>query len=72
MKKIMALFLCLVMILGLFSGCAAEDTPYVPHGDALMAEDADLNTPIAEEKEPQELTMVCYMDKPLNPYKSSD
>ena len=72
MKNITALFLCLVMILGLFSGCAAEDTPYVPHGDALMAEDADLNTPIAEEKEPQELTMVCYMDKPLNPYRSGD
>ena len=42
MKKI-ALFLCLSLLLGLFSGCAAEDTPYDPTGNALAAENADLS-----------------------------
>lgn len=72
MKKTLPLILCLALILGALSGCAAEDTPYVPHGDALMSEDADLNAPIEEEKEPQELTMVCYLDRSMNPFVSSD
>ena len=72
MKKILVLVLCLVMVLSCFSGCAAEDTPYVPKGDALMDEEADLNTPISEETEEQELTMVCYLEKSMNPYVSND
>ena len=72
MKKTLVLVLSLVMILGCFSGCAAEDTPYVPHGDALVHEDTDLNAPIEEVKDPQELTMVCYLDKSMNPYVSND
>ena len=72
MKKYLCLMLCAALILGCFSGCAAEDTPYVPHGDALMPEDADLNAPIEEEKEPQELTMVCYLDRSMNPFTSND
>ena len=72
MKKLLTLFLCFCLCAGCFSGCAAEDTPYVPHGDALMPEDTDLNTPIKEEKEPQELTMVCYLDRSMNPFTSND
>ena len=41
MKKILPLILCLALVLGCISGCAAEDTPYVPHGGALAPEDAD-------------------------------
>ncbi len=72
MKKHLALLLVLCLMLSIFSGCAAEDTPYVPHGDALMPEDADVNAPIEEEEEPQELTMVCYLDRSMNPFVSSD
>lgn len=72
MKRILPLILCLALLLGALSGCAAEDTPYVPQGDALMSEDADLNAPIEEEKDPQELTMVCYLDRSMNPYVSGD
>ena len=72
MKRILPLILCLTLLLSLLSGCAAEDTPYVPHGDALMPEDADLNTPIEEEVAPQELTMVCYLDRSMNPLVSND
>ncbi len=72
MKRILLLLLCAALLLGTFTGCAAEDTPYVPHGSALLPEDADLNAPIEEEKDPQELTMVCYLDRSMNPYASGD
>ena len=72
MKRVLPLILCLALFLGAFSGCAAEDTPYVPHGDALMPEDTDLNSPILEEKAPQELTMVCYLERSMNPFNSND
>ena len=72
MKRILPLILCLCMLLSCFAGCAAEDTPYVPHGDALMDEDTDVNKPIVQDKGPQELTMVCYLDRPMNPYVSND
>ena len=55
MKKILILLLCAAMVLSIFSGCAAEDTPYEPTGDALAPEDADVNATIPdEEEEPQE------------------
>ena len=72
MKKCLALLLSICLILGCFSGCAAEDTPYVPHGDALMPEDADLNTPIEEEKPPQELTLCYYSERSMNPFTAND
>ena len=72
MKKI-ALFLCLSLLLGLFSGCAAEDTPYVPTGNALAAENADLSaTEPDENAEPQKLTMAYYADRSLNPFTCTD
>lgn len=72
MKRILLLILCAALLLGTFTGCAAEDIPYVPHGSALMPEDADLNAPIEEEEDPQELTMVCYLDRSMNPFTSGD
>ena len=72
MKKILSLILCAMMVLSIFSGCAAEDRPYVPKGSQLLPEDTDVNIPIKEEKEPQELTMVCYMNRSMNPYVSND
>ena len=38
MKRILLLLLCAAMMLSIFSGCAAEDNPYVPTGDALALE----------------------------------
>ena len=71
--KIIALFLCLSLLLGLFSGCAAEDTPYVPTGNALAAENADLSaTEPDENAEPQKLTMAYYADRSLNPFTCTD
>ena len=73
MKRILPLILCLSLLLGLFCGCAAENTAYTPTGDALMPEDADLTaTAPKDESIPQELTLAYYPDRELNPFRSTD
>ena len=73
MKRLLALILCLAMIGSCFTGCAAEDKPYVPTGDALSHENADLDaTEPDEEKELQEFSMGFYPDRSLNPYTCTD
>ena len=73
MKRFLPLLLCLSLLLGMLSGCAAEDTPYVPHGDALAPEDADVNElDLDEEEIPQELTLAYYADRSMNPFTSND
>ena len=61
------------MMLSIFSGCAAEDTPYVPTGDALAPEDADVNATIPdEERDPQEFSLAYYPDRSMNPTIATD
>lgn len=73
MRKTLPLILCICLFLSLFSGCAAENTPYVPKGDALMPEDADLTaTAPREENLNQEMTLAYYADRELNPFRATD
>ena len=73
MKKIIALLLCALVVLSMFAGCAAEDTPYVPTGDALAPEDADVNaTQPEEEGEIQEFSLAYYEDRSMNPTIATD
>ena len=73
MKKILLLLLCAAVMLSLFAGCAAEDTPYEPTGDALAPEDADVNATIPEEEgEPQELSLAYYPKRSMNPVIATD
>ena len=73
MKRILPLILCLSLLLSLFAGCAAENRPYEPTGDALMPEDADLTaTQPPEDDTPQELTLAFYPKRELNPFRSTD
>ncbi|MBO5128741.1 MAG: ABC transporter substrate-binding protein [Oscillospiraceae bacterium] len=73
MKRILTLLLCLAMTAGLFAGCAAENRPYIPSGDALVYDDTDLNQLNQdEEKEPQEFSLAYYSDRSLNPITSTD
>lgn len=73
MKKILLLILCAAMLLGLFTGCAAEDTPYVPTGDALAPEDADVNATIPDENtEIQEFSLAYYSKYSMNPIIATD
>ena len=73
MKKALLLLLCAAILLGTLSACAAEDTPYVPTGDALAPEDADVNATIPEEEgEPQEFSLAYYPDRSMNPTIATD
>lgn len=73
LKKWMSLFLALILVLGLFSGCGRDEGPYVPTGNALVLEDdSTVATVEKEEEEPQDLTMVYYPEKSLNPLTCSD
>ncbi len=71
MKRGLALLLCAAVLLGLLAGCAEEEGPYVPTGDALEYEDITGNTQPPKPKE-QELSMVYYPDRSMNPYTASD
>lgn len=73
MKRMLLLLLCAAMLLTVFSACAAEDTPYVPTGDALAPEDADVNaTQPEEEGEPQEFSLAYYANRSMNPITATD
>ena len=68
MKRILLLLLCAAMVFTLFTGCAAEDTPYEPTGDALAPEDAEVNaTQPAERAETQEFSLAYNTDRSMNP-----
>ena len=73
MKKLLALLLALAMITGIFSGCGREidNSGYVPTGDALLMEDQDPED-LEPEKDDQELTLVYYPDRSMNPLFGSD
>ena len=73
MNRIFPLILCLCMLVGMLSGCAAEDTPYIPNGDALAPEDADVfATEPPDNSIPQELTLAYYPERSMNPYEATD
>ena len=63
-----ALLLCALVVLSMFAGCAAEDTPYVPTGDALFHEGDDLEEYLSSgEEEIDVLTLGYYPDRSMNP-----
>lgn len=74
MKRVIALLLTAVMVVGLLGGCVIEEeTAYVPTGDALVLEgqDPDSVNPTVE-AEPQEFSLVYYPEKSLNPLLCND
>ena len=73
MKKTLLILLCAAMVFTLFSGCAAEDTAYIPTGDALAPEDADVNATQPEERaETQEFSLTYYENRSMNPIIATD
>lgn len=67
MKRLMAIFLCAVLL----AGCAGPGDGYVPTGDGLHQDVPTVPTAPAPEQE-QELIMVYYPNKSMNPYTSTD
>ena len=71
MKRIFALLLCAILILGLFSGCDEEQEPYIPTCDALEFGDGNSATTPQTPAE-QNFSMAYYPDRSLNPYTCTD
>ena len=67
MKRLLAIFLCAVLL----AGCAGPGDGYVPTGDGLHQDVPTIPTLPAPEQE-QELVMVYYANKSMNPYESTD
>lgn len=72
MKRLIAGLLALGLLL---SGCASDPEDHVPTGDGLTWEDGE-SRPVIETTAPdapeQELTLVYYPDRSLNPLESTD
>lgn len=72
MKKIVSVLLCLCLLAGLLTGCAEADDPqvYVPTGDALTGDDVEEDIIIRDEN--QQMSLVYYADRSMNPLKTTD
>ena len=73
MKKILPLILVFSLLLSLLTGCVPENRPYEPTGDALAEADADLDaTEPTGDGSTQDLTLIYYPDRSLNPFTCAD
>ena len=69
MKRISALCLTICLLCALFAGCATEEAPYIPTGNAL---DSNTLATTPPDKAELELTLIYYPDRSLNPYTATD
>ena len=69
MKKILALCLTACLLCALFAGCGTGEAPYTPTGDAL-----DSSNPVTtpSDEAVQELTLIYYPERSMNPYTATD
>lgn len=72
MKRLIICIICLLVCT--LWGCSSEDTPYVPTGDGLYwdADPTEDTTAPAEGTLEQELVLVFYPDRTMNPYTCTD
>ncbi len=71
MKRGVICLLTLSLILALLSGCASYSGAYVPTGGGLIY-GTDPVTPTAPMQEKQDIALVYYPSKSLNPYTATD
>ncbi len=74
MKRILAVFLCCVLVCGLAACGSASQQPYTPTGNGLTY-DEDQSGPAVTEPEGetvQEFSLIYYPDVTLNPYVCND
>ena len=69
MKKLLAMFLCLCLLL-----CGCAEKPYIPSGDGLSTEGdiIDIVNPEDENKQPDTLSLAYYQNQPMNPFLCND
>lgn len=71
MKRIILLLLCIVMALS-FSGCEKKLDSYTPTGDGLTWEEGEPHPTKEAEASDQELNLIYYPDRSMNPYLCTD
>lgn len=74
MKKIFALLLCVLLLVGLLGGCGTEKEPYTPTGAGLTW-DEDYTGPVNQvkpENSDQSLKLTYYPERSMNPYNCTD
>ena len=67
MKRLLAMILCALIL----AGCGSQGGAYIPTGDGLHQDVPTVPTAPEPEQE-QELVLVYYPQKSLNPYSSTD
>ena len=72
MKRYIALFLCLVLTMGLFSGCGNDLDAYKPTGDALVLEDGTSTQSKPNANGDQKLALTYYPNITMNPIACTD
>ena len=72
MKKTISILLCLVLLMGMFTGCSAanEAEAYIPTGDALVMED-DGKGNKTQVDQIQSMSLAYYAGETMNPLKST-
>ena len=71
MKRLIAALLILATIPALLAGCQIDTDAYVPTGNALTYEDGSNQNNIQQETD-QELTLIYYPNRTLNPLNATD
>lgn len=72
MKKKIAIFLCLAMFFGVFTGCTGKGDTYTPTGDGLASEDEDVTAPTQSVIVTQDRSLPYYADRSMNPFLCND
>ena len=72
MKRILPLLLLVALCLGALAGCAREETPYVPTGDALEDENAPTTATKVPDAVETTMSLVYYPARTLNPFQATD
>ena len=72
MKKKLALFLCFVILIGIFFGCKTGGDTYTPTGNGLSPEEEEVTRPTQTVQTSQDRSLPYYADRSLNPYTCSD
>ncbi|MBQ8796886.1 MAG: ABC transporter substrate-binding protein [Oscillospiraceae bacterium] len=72
MKKGICVLLCVASLLGILAGCQNDKGSYKPTGNALSEEDNLAPTAPQTDTGPQELSLIYYKEKTMNPYTCTD
>ena len=74
MKRSLPIMFCVLLLVGLLSGCEEEKEPYTPTGAGLTW-DEDYTGPVnkpEQEESNQSLKLTYYPDRSMNPYSCTD